>query len=126
MDRHGDIPHRRAHLDREPGFRDELPGALAGRVDVDLRTEPLGTGSDGKPVFLRDVWPTQKEVQDAITTGVRSEMFHKEYGEVFNGETEVATFPGDLPADLLKRAAELLHLYDVAAHDSFATTLAPH
>src|SRR6202163_2481727 len=52
--------------------------ALAGRVDIDLQIEPLGTGKDGKPVYLRDVWPTQKEVEDAIEKGVRSEMFHKE------------------------------------------------
>jgi aconitate hydratase len=61
--------------------------ALAGRIDADLATEPLGTGRDGKPVYLRDVWPTQREVQQAVEKSVRSEMFHKEYGEVFQGDT---------------------------------------
>jgi aconitate hydratase len=72
---------------------------LAGRMDIDLHTEPLGADRDGKPVYLRDVWPTQKEVQDAIGRAVRSEMFHKEYGEVFNGDEHWRSLPapsGDL------------------------------
>ena len=60
--------------------------ALAGRIDLDLQTEPLGTGKDGKPVYLRDVWPTAKEVDDVVRSSVKSAMFHKEYGEVFTGD----------------------------------------
>ena len=60
--------------------------ALAGTMDIDLHNDPLGTDKDGKPVFLKDIWPTQKEVQDTIRTSVRAEMFHKEYGEVFQGD----------------------------------------
>jgi aconitate hydratase len=67
--------------------------ALAGRVDIDLYNEPLGAGSDGKPVYLRDIWPTQKEVTDAITKSVRSEMFLKEYGEVFQGDRDWQALP---------------------------------
>jgi aconitate hydratase len=73
--------------------------ALAGRVDVDLHTEPLGTGKDGKPVFLRDIWPRQEEVQKTITKSVRSEMFCKEYSEVFTGDESWRALPvpeGDL------------------------------
>jgi aconitate hydratase len=73
--------------------------SLAGRVDIDLINEPLGTGKDGKPVFLRDIWPTQLEVQQAVEKGVRSEMFHKEYGEVFTGDshwTSLEVPTGDL------------------------------
>jgi aconitate hydratase len=73
--------------------------ALAGRVDVDLHTEPLGTGKDGKSVFLRDIWPTQQEVQETIAKSVRSEMFHKEYAEVFTGDETWRALPvpeGDL------------------------------
>jgi aconitate hydratase len=73
--------------------------ALAGRVDIDLHTEPLGTAKDGKPVFLRDIWPAQQEVQETITKSVRSEMFHKEYGEVFTGDESWRALPvpeGDL------------------------------
>src|SRR6185312_2645648 len=60
--------------------------ALAGRVDVDLHNEPLGQGSDGKPVFLKDIWPSRMEVEETIRSAVHSEMFHKEYGEVFQGD----------------------------------------
>jgi aconitate hydratase len=67
--------------------------ALAGRVDIDLTTEPLGTGKDGKPVYLRDIWPTQLEVQQTVEKGVRSEMFHKEYGEVFAGDSHWKSLP---------------------------------
>ncbi len=67
--------------------------ALAGRMDVDLKTEPLGTGKDGKPVYLKDVWPTQQEVQDAVGKSVRSEMFTKEYGEVYKGDESWQSLP---------------------------------
>jgi aconitate hydratase len=56
-------------------------------MDVDLQNEPLGTGSDGKPVYLRDVWPSQAEIQQAIAT-IRSDMFRREYGTVFEGTPE--------------------------------------
>jgi len=60
--------------------------ALAGRVDIDLYNEPIGTGEDGQPVYLRDIWPSQAEVAEAIRTSVRSEMFRKRYAEVFKGD----------------------------------------
>ncbi len=59
--------------------------ALAGRVDIDLQNEPLGTGKDGQPVYLRDVWPSTKEVEEVVKKSVRTEMFQKEYSEVFQG-----------------------------------------
>ncbi len=67
--------------------------ALAGRVDIDLYQEPLGTDPKGQPVFLRDIWPSQQEVLDTITRAVRSEMFVKEYGEVFQGDAEWRSLP---------------------------------
>jgi aconitate hydratase len=67
--------------------------ALAGRMDIDLYTEPLGTGSDGKPVFLKDIWPTQKEVQETLGKSIRSEMFQKEYGAVFEGDERWRAMP---------------------------------
>jgi aconitate hydratase len=73
--------------------------ALAGRMDIDLDTEPLGHDAKGQPVYLPDVWPTQQEVSQAITQSVRSEMFQKEYGEVFTGDDEWRKLPvpeGDL------------------------------
>ncbi len=62
--------------------------ALAGRVDVDLQKEPVGVGSDGKKVYLKDIWPTTEEVQSVVKQSVRSEMFQKEYGEVFHGDEQ--------------------------------------
>ncbi len=59
--------------------------ALAGRVDIDLTTEPLGTGSDGAPVFLKDIWPTHEEIAEAVGAFVTQEIFRKEYAEVFEG-----------------------------------------
>ena len=60
--------------------------AIAGRVDIDLTTEPLGTGKDGAPVFLKDVWPTHEEIRAAVEASVRPEMFAQEYGKVFEGD----------------------------------------
>ena len=59
--------------------------ALAGSTDVDLTTEPLGTDKDGKPVYLRDVWPTQAEVQQAIAQSVTADKFRTQYATVFTG-----------------------------------------
>ncbi|MBI3404237.1 MAG: aconitate hydratase AcnA [Acidobacteria bacterium] len=60
--------------------------ALAGRMDVDLTSEPLGTGTDGKAVFLKDIWPTPQNVESTLRSSVTTEMFRKEYGEVFTGD----------------------------------------
>src|SRR3989338_1438762 len=57
--------------------------ALAGTTDIDLTSEPLGTGHDGQPVYLKDIWPTQKEIADAIAAAVDAGMFAKSYGNVF-------------------------------------------
>ncbi|MBD9631447.1 MULTISPECIES: aconitate hydratase AcnA [Pseudomonadaceae] len=59
--------------------------ALAGSVRTDLTKDPLGTGKDGQPVYLKDIWPTQKEIADAVQK-VDTAMFHKEYAEVFQGD----------------------------------------
>ncbi len=60
--------------------------ALAGRMDLDLLKEPLGTGKDGKPVYLKDVWPTNEEVQKAVAASVHREMFAQSYADVFAGD----------------------------------------
>lgn len=59
--------------------------ALAGTVDIDLNNDPIGTGKDGEPVFLKDIWPTQQEVMDVIQTSLSPEMFKEQYGNVYNG-----------------------------------------
>src|SRR6266702_292801 len=60
--------------------------ALAGRIDLDVQSEALGTGKDGKPAYLRDIWPSAKEVDDVVRSSIKSAMFHKQYGEVFTGD----------------------------------------
>ncbi|MDQ6915168.1 MAG: aconitate hydratase [Actinomycetota bacterium] len=65
--------------------------ALVGTMDVDLYAEPLGTGSDGEPVYLRDLWPTQQEVNALIEEAVHSDMFRRSYGEVFEGDERWAS-----------------------------------
>jgi aconitate hydratase len=66
--------------------------ALAGRVDIDMRNEPLGTGKDGKPVFLADIWPSAEEVKAAVDGAVRAEMFQKRYAKVFEGDERWQAF----------------------------------
>jgi aconitate hydratase len=60
--------------------------ALAGRVDVDLTTEPLGIGSDGAPVMLADVWPTQAQVREVVGATIDAELFRQTYATVFEGD----------------------------------------
>jgi len=62
--------------------------AIAGRIDLDLSVDPLGTGSDGKPVFLKDVWPTSREVADTMSRAVEAPMFTKVYEHVFEGSEQ--------------------------------------
>ena len=60
--------------------------ALAGRVDIDLTTEPLGTGSDGRPVFLADIWPEPDEIRSVIAGAIDPELFRRTYATVFDGD----------------------------------------
>src|SRR5208337_2094303 len=60
--------------------------ALAGRVDIDLSTEPLGVGRDGAPVYLRDLWPTTAEINAVMEEFVTASQFEKEYSKVFEGD----------------------------------------
>src|SRR6185503_861163 len=67
--------------------------ALAGKMQIDLTSEPLGTGSDGKPVMLRDLWPSEREIQEAMLASVKREMFQANYAEVFRGDRRWQTLP---------------------------------
>ncbi len=77
--------------------------ALAGRIDIDLTTEPLGFGNDGVPVFLKDIWPEEKEIEDLVARHVKPAFYEEEYRGIFNGDafwqrlpaTESTTFPWD-------------------------------
>jgi aconitate hydratase len=61
--------------------------ALAGTVTKDLAVEPIGTAKDGKPVYLKDIWPTTKEINDFMKKYVKASIFKKRYGDVFKGDT---------------------------------------
>ena len=67
--------------------------ALAGKVTSDLTTEPLGTGSDGKPVFLKDIWPTAEEINRTMAEALKPELFTAKYGSVFDGDEEWRALP---------------------------------
>ncbi len=62
--------------------------ALLGRVDADITQHPLGTGTDGKPVFLADIWPTPREIAETVAAAVQSDMFRRQYRSVFDGDDE--------------------------------------
>jgi aconitate hydratase len=62
-------------------------------VDIDLTSEPLGTGTDGAPVYLKDIWPTQAEVDEAVRSCVTADMFHSSYGDVFKGDANWQGLP---------------------------------
>ena len=61
--------------------------ALAGTVNIDLDKDPLGTGSDGQPVYLKDIWPSSKEISDTIIASIGPDMFKKNYADVFKGDS---------------------------------------
>ncbi|MEO7003736.1 MAG: aconitate hydratase AcnA [Ktedonobacterales bacterium] len=73
--------------------------ALAGTVNIDLTNDPLGHDSDGNPVYLRDIWPSQQEILETVSAVVKPEVFTKEYAHVFEGEERWQALPvpeGDL------------------------------
>ena len=73
--------------------------AIAGTVDIDLATQPLGTSQDGRPIYLRDVWPSAEEVDRAVANNVTSEQFRTQYADVFKGSAQwqsIAAGGGDM------------------------------
>jgi len=67
--------------------------ALAGTMDIDLTTEPLGSDADGRPVTLADLWPSEAEVNEVIESALASDMFRTAYGEVFDGDAQWQSLP---------------------------------
>ena len=67
--------------------------AIAGRMDFDPYNEPLGTGSDGRSVFLRDIWPTSQEIEEVMTASVQPAMFVRQYATVFEGDDQWRSLP---------------------------------
>ncbi len=76
-------PHVQANFLASPPL--VVAYALAGRVDLDLIHEPLGTGTSGEPVFLKDIWPSQGEIQQAVAAALDPQMFQEQYADVFTG-----------------------------------------
>ncbi|MEO8281409.1 MAG: aconitate hydratase AcnA, partial [Ideonella sp.] len=70
--------------------------ALAGTVLTDLTRDPLGTGTDGKPVYLRDVWPTAEEVESLVASSVSAQQFELEYGRIFEGDDKWKSMPAPI------------------------------
>jgi len=92
-------PHCRANYLASPPL--VVAYALAGRMDFDMEKEPLGTDKAGKAVYLRDIWPTPQEVETLMRSSVSSDMFRKEYADVFTGDNRwrsLAVPEGDLYA----------------------------
>jgi aconitate hydratase len=83
--------------------------ALAGTVDIDLRNEPLGRDPDGQPVFLRDIWPSQAEIQEAVSVALDAQMFEEQYANVFSGNETWNAIP----------AAKAANLYDWDADSTY-------
>jgi aconitate hydratase len=67
--------------------------ALAGTVNIDLQDQPIGNGKDGKPVFLKDIWPSPEEVNEVMGRAITKEMFTEEYGKIFEGDRFWKTMP---------------------------------
>ena len=84
-------PHTRANYLASPPL--VIAYALAGTVDIDFDTEPLGTDRDGKPVHLHELWPTQREIADTIARALEPAMFQKSYANVFDGNPRWNAIP---------------------------------
>ena len=84
-------PHVRASFLASPPL--VVAYALAGTVDIDLTTQPLGQDPNGEPVFLKDIWPTHGEVQEAISKSIDADLFQKEYSTVFKGDERWQELP---------------------------------
>ena len=67
--------------------------ALAGTMDFDFESEPLGKDEDGNDVFLKDIWPSQKDINDTIASAINTEMFVKNYADVFKGDDRWRNLP---------------------------------
>jgi aconitate hydratase len=84
-------PHVKANYLASPPL--VVAYALAGNIDIDFTKDPIGTGKDGKPVMLKDIWPSQKEVDDAIASSIDPAMFTKQYADVGSKNPEWNAIP---------------------------------
>ena len=98
--------------------------ALAGTTDIDLTKEPLGTGADGQPVYLRDVWPTQQEIRDAVARAVKPEMYQDEYAKVTLGSDQWQNISG-VTGDLYAWDPDSTYIQEPPYFEGFSLTPAP-
>ncbi|MGQ9904466.1 MAG: aconitate hydratase AcnA [Anaerolineae bacterium] len=98
--------------------------ALAGTTDIDLLNEPLGVSNDSAPVYLRDIWPTQQEVHDAIARAVKPEMYRNEYAKVTLGSEQWQAITG-VTGDLYTWDAESTYIQEPPYFDGFTLTPQP-
>ncbi len=115
-------PHVKANFLASPPL--VVAYALAGTTDIDLETEPLGVGSDGAPVFLRDIWPTQQEIAQTVSNAVDAEMFEKSYGNVFDGNPMWNAIPTS-SGDLYEWSERSTYIANPPFFENLAPTLTP-
>ena len=93
--------------------------ALAGTVGIDLYSEPLGVGSDGNEVFLKDIWPTQQEIIDTIAESISPEIFNNQYSRVFEGDETWKSLTAP-QADIYKWETESTYIQEPPFFDDFS------
>ncbi|WP_238019180.1 aconitate hydratase AcnA [Dactylosporangium sp. AC04546] len=98
--------------------------ALAGTMDIDLTSDPLGTGSDGQPVYLRDIWPSPKEIEDTIATAIGSDLFSTRYADVFAGDDQWRSLPTPT-GDTFEWAADSTYVRKPPYFEGMATAPSP-
>ena len=115
-------PHTRANYLASPPL--VVAYALAGTVDIDFEREPLGTGSDGKPVFLRELWPSQKEIVETMASALQPAQFREEYGNVFDGNPRWNEIPV-AGGELYEWDPESTYIHNPPFFDDLSATPAP-
>jgi aconitate hydratase len=98
--------------------------ALAGTVDIDLANEPLGTDKDGKPVYLKEIWPSQSEIAETIARSIDSEMFKKTYANVFDGNPQWNAITG-VEGELYRWDPKSTYIQEPPYFKDFALTPQP-
>ena len=99
--------------------------ALAGTVDTDLTTDPLGNDRNGNPVYLRDVWPSQAEVREALHEAVGPDLFAQEYAEVFDGDEHWQALPLPERGDLFEWDPQSTYVQEPPFFQNLSPTPAP-
>jgi aconitate hydratase len=116
-------PLVRANYLASPGL--VVAYALAGRVDIDLYNEPIGHGSDGKPVFLADIWPSPEEVKETVASSLKPEMFTKRYATVTTGDENWRALPLPEESDLYEWSDESTYVQRPPFFDGMSLDVPP-